>query len=88
MIFIYKRNNMMKFAISRLTKCYLMFFMIFINDFNLFRNVYRFLINIYAILISMTLTKRNRKANIFFIILELHKLELSNVINAINFSLA
>lgn len=84
MTFVYRRNNMTKLATSRLTKCYSMSLIIFINDFDLFRNVYRFLMSIYVILASMTLTKRNRKANVFFITLKSHESKLSNVINAIN----
>lgn len=87
MTFVYRRNNMTKLATSKFTKCYSMSLMIFIDDFDLFRNAYRFLMSIYVILASMTLTKRNRRANVFSITLESHELELSNVINAISLSL-
>ncbi len=61
---------------------------IFIDSFDLFCNTYRFLIDIYAILASITLIERNRRANVFFITLELHGSELFDIIIAISLSFA
>ena len=60
---------------------------IFINEFNLYRNAYRFLMNVYVISTSMNVKKRNRKTNVFFIILKFYDSEFLHVVDALSSSL-
>ena len=65
------------------SKCISMSLFIFIDDFELYRNSYRILMKMYVIVIVFIFKKRNRKINVFFLILELHDSNFSDVIKVL-----
>lgn len=57
--------------------------LIFIDAFGLYRNLYRSLIGIYFIIIVLSTRKRDRRANIFPLILGLYRSNFADIIEAI-----
>lgn len=55
----------------------------FINAFSLYRNLYRLLIGIYFILVSLSSRERDRRANVFPLILGPYSSNFADVVEAI-----
>ena len=60
-----------------------LFYLLFINDFNVHKNMYKILIFFYLISTNLIFHKRRKIINMFIFIFELHKIALKNVINVI-----
>ena len=60
-----------------------LFYLLFINDFDVYKNMYKILKIFYLISANLTFYKRRKIINVFTFIFELHEIALKNVINVI-----
>lgn len=65
-------------------RCLSLSYLLFLNDFDLYRNFYRSLMSAYLILASFDFHERIQHINVFLITLELHESNLNEVLNILS----
>ena len=80
MIFFHRKTNMIEIIDQFARKCVSMSFLMFLDEFELFKNVYRSMMNVYIISTILNYRKRNRRANCLILTLKFHEIKLADVV--------